>query len=62
MVFGIAGRTLQYSSQGNYSFYNSDNNVNTFKTNSVDNVCCSRIVGIKNINPLSMFHLGNVLF
>jgi hypothetical protein len=38
--FGIAG-TLQYSSQGNHSFYNSRNNANTFNIDSVGNVSCS---------------------
>ncbi len=28
--FGIAASTLQYSSQGNHSFYNSSNNANTY--------------------------------
>ncbi len=33
--FGIAASTLQYSSQGNHSFYNSSNNANTFTIDSV---------------------------
>ncbi len=59
--FGIADSTLQYSSQGNHSFYNSANNENTFNVNSVGNVYCSGRVGIQNANSLSMLRLGNFL-
>jgi hypothetical protein len=39
--FGIAGSTLQYSSQGNHTFYNSANNATTFNIDLSGNVVCS---------------------
>jgi hypothetical protein len=36
--FGIAGGTLMYSSQGNHTFYNSNNNDTTFNIDSSGNV------------------------
>jgi hypothetical protein len=37
----VAHSTLQYSIQGNHSFYNSDNNINTFNIDSSGNVSCT---------------------
>ncbi len=39
--FGIASSTLQYSSQGNHSFYNSTNNANSFYIDSSGNISCA---------------------
>ena len=36
--FGIAGNTLQYSSQNYHNFYNSSNNANTFTIDSTGNI------------------------
>ncbi len=52
--FGIAASTLQYSSQGNHTFYNSSNNATTFIINSSGNV------GIQNTSPWVDLNLGNV--
>jgi hypothetical protein len=46
--FGIADSTLQYSSQGNHSFYNSSNNANTFTITSVGNVSCTGDLTVAN--------------
>jgi hypothetical protein len=48
--FGIAGSTLQYSSQGNHSFYNSSNNVNTFNIDSSGNVYCPGLISCNSIS------------
>jgi len=45
--FGIAGDTLQYSSQKYHKFYNSSNNLNTFTIDSTGNIIC---VGILNVS------------
>jgi len=50
--FGIAGGTLQYSSQGNHTFYNSSNNNPTFNIDSSGNV---NIIGAITTGNFSLF-------
>jgi hypothetical protein len=59
--FGIAGSTLQYSSQGNHSFYNSANNANTFTITSLGNVSCTGSIGCVGVSASGGMRIGSNL-
>jgi hypothetical protein len=58
---GIAASTLHYSSQGNHSFYNSSNNVNTFTITSLGNVSCSGSIGCVGVSASGGMRIGSNL-
>ena len=57
--FGIAGGTLQYSSQGSHSFYNSANNNNTFNIDLEGTISCRGSLIVGNINSFPNVQLGS---
>jgi hypothetical protein len=59
--FGIAASTLQYSSQGNHSFYNSSNNVNTFTITNLGNVSCTGSIGCVGVSTTGGMRIGSNL-
>jgi hypothetical protein len=58
---GIAASTLQYSSQGNHSFYNSANNANTFTITSMGNVSCTGSIGCVGVSASGGMLIGTYL-
>ncbi len=50
--------TLQYSSQGNHSFYNSTNNANTFTITSLGNVSCTGSIGCVGVSASDGMRIG----